>query len=60
LRIPSLTPSQWFGGKSGTGGDVAEWWARRDFDTIARYCLNDVRITHRAFCRLTYRACGKQ
>jgi len=42
------------GAKTGHGADVATWWASRDVDAIARYCLEDVRLTYRIFCRLKY------
>jgi predicted PolB exonuclease-like 3'-5' exonuclease len=42
------------GEKSAHGMNVAEWWATRDLDAIKAYCLQDVRITYRVYCRLTY------
>ena len=42
------------GGKSGNGANVAQWWAERDIDSIKRYCGDDVRLSYRVFCRLTY------
>jgi predicted PolB exonuclease-like 3'-5' exonuclease len=42
------------GQKSGHGFDVAQWWATRDLEAIKAYCLEDVRITYRIFCRLAY------
>ena len=42
------------GQKSGHGMDVAQWWATRDLEAIKAYCLEDVRITYRIYCRLTY------
>jgi DNA polymerase elongation subunit (family B) len=42
------------GQKSGHGFDVAQWWATRDLEAIKAYCLEDVRITYRIYCRLTY------
>jgi DNA polymerase III epsilon subunit-like protein len=42
------------GQKNGHGMDVAEWWATRDLDSVKEYCLEDVRLTHRIYCRLTY------
>jgi hypothetical protein len=42
------------GGKTGAGANVAEWWAKRDVESIKRYCQDDVRLTYRVFCRLTY------
>jgi predicted PolB exonuclease-like 3'-5' exonuclease len=42
------------GQKSGHGMDVAQWWATRDLEGIKAYCLEDVRLTYRVYCRLTY------
>ncbi|MGO9083898.1 MAG: ribonuclease H-like domain-containing protein [Candidatus Sulfotelmatobacter sp.] len=42
------------GGKTGNGANVAEWWAHRDVQSITSYCQQDVRLTYRVFCRLTY------
>lgn len=42
------------GGKTGNGANVAEWWAVRDVQSIKSYCQQDVRLTYRVFCRLTF------
>ena len=42
------------GQKNGHGTNVGVWWAARDVDSIAKYCLNDVRVTYRVFLRLMY------
>ena len=42
------------GQKNGHGTNVGVWWAARDVESIAKYCLNDVRVTYRVFCRLMY------
>lgn len=43
------------GGKTANGANVAQWWAKRDVDSIKTYCQEDVRLAYRVFCRLTYR-----
>jgi len=42
------------GTKTGHGEDVAGWWARGEFNRIASYCRDDVRLTYRVFCRLIF------
>ena len=42
------------GQKIGHGMNVAQWWASRDLDSIKAYCLEDVRLTYRVYCRLMY------
>jgi len=44
------------GVKTGHGADVAQWWAARDLASIVSYCLEDVRLTYRVFCKLMYLA----
>jgi DNA polymerase elongation subunit (family B) len=54
VKLDELAQALGVGQKSGKGTDVAHWWAVRDFDSIKRYCLDDVRLTYRVFCRLKY------
>jgi DNA polymerase elongation subunit (family B) len=42
------------GEKTGKGANVAKMWAERDIDGIKSYCQEDVRLTYRVYCRLTY------
>ena len=42
------------GRKTGEGANVAQWWAQRDIDRIKKYCLDDVRLAYRVYCRLMY------
>lgn len=39
-------------GKSGSGKDVFDWYRKRDWKRIERYCLQDVRLTHQVYRRL--------
>lgn len=43
-----------FGGKTGDGSSVGRWWAERNFKAIKDYCRDDVRLSYRVYCRLTY------
>jgi len=43
------------GQKSGHGSEVADWWKAGDLAHIGRYCLDDVILTYRVLCALTYR-----
>lgn len=43
------------GQKSGHGTEVAEWWKADDLARIGSYCLDDVILTYRVLCALTYR-----
>ena len=42
------------GRKTGEGANVAQWWAEQDIESIKKYCREDVQLTYRVFCRLTY------
>jgi len=54
VTLDALGSALGCGRKSGEGAKVAEWWAVRDIDRIKRYCGDDVRLTYRVYCRLTY------
>lgn len=54
VTLDALGSALGCGRKSGEGAKVAEWWAVRDIDSIKRYCGDDVRLTYRVYCRLTY------
>jgi DNA polymerase elongation subunit (family B) len=42
------------GAKNGHGMDVAQWWANRDVASIMKYCMQDVWLTYRVYCKLMY------
>lgn len=42
------------GGKAGHGDSVAQLWAARDLTSITAYCMADVWLTYRVFCRLMF------
>src|ERR1700756_346577 len=54
VTLDALGSALGCGRKTGEGARVAEWWAVRDIDSINRYCGDDVRLTYRVYCRLTY------
>jgi 3'-5' exonuclease len=54
VTLDALGSALGCGRKTGEGARVAEWWAVRDIESIKRYCGDDVRLTYRVYCRLTY------
>lgn len=55
VTLDALGAALGCGSKSSNGANVAKWWAERDLESIKSYCREDVRLTYRIFCRLTYR-----
>ena len=55
VDLDSLAQALGCGVKTAHGSDVTSWWQQRQFDLIARYCQNDVRLAYSVFCRLCYR-----
>jgi predicted 3'-5' exonuclease similar to PolB exonuclease domain len=43
------------GGKTGHGTDVAGWWAARDYNSIVKYCMDDVYLAYHVYCKMHYR-----
>jgi len=43
------------GGKTGHGTDVAGWWAARDYNSIVKYCMDDVFLAYHVYCKMHYR-----
>jgi predicted PolB exonuclease-like 3'-5' exonuclease len=54
VSLDTLSVALNCGQKSAHGEDVAEMWATGDLDRIKQYCVQDVWITYRMYCRLTY------
>ena len=54
VSLDNLAQALGMGQKTGHGTDVAHWWAGREFESIKKYCMEDVRLTHRVYQRLTY------
>jgi DNA polymerase elongation subunit (family B) len=55
VTLDALGAALGCGAKTGSGASVAEWWADRDLENIKSYCMADVRLAYRIYCRLTYR-----
>lgn len=45
LKLETIAQATLGEGKSGTGLDAIEFFRKKDFQSLARYCLDDVRIT---------------
>ena len=56
VGLDDLAQALGVGQKTGHGTDVAHWWTARDFESIKTYCIEDVRLTHRVYQRLTYQS----
>ena len=54
VTLDNLGAALGCGVKTGHGFDVAHWWAARDLRSIATYCMENVRLTYRVFCKLMY------
>jgi len=54
VTLDALGAALGCGRKTAEGANVAQWWAERDIDSIKKYCREDVQLTYRVFCRLTY------
>ena len=54
ITLDALASTLGCGAKTSNGANVARWWAERDLESIRTYCLEDVRIAYRVYCRLTY------
>lgn len=54
VSLDALGTALQCGQKGAHGMDVAQWWAIRDLQAIAQYCLGDVRLTYLVYCKMTY------
>lgn len=54
VTLDALGSALGCGRKTGEGANVAQWWAEQDIESIKKYCREDVQLTYRVFCRLTY------
>jgi hypothetical protein len=54
VKLDDLGGALACGQKTGQGTDVSHWWFAGDLQKIAQYCLDDVRLAYRVFCRLNY------
>lgn len=66
IKLESVAQATLGEGKSGTGLDAIRYYREKDFDSLAKYCLDDVRLTKelyeygRAHGRLYYYAGGEK
>jgi len=49
LKLESVAQATISEGKSGTGLDAIRYYKERDFDSLAKYCLDDVRVTKNVY-----------
>lgn len=49
LKLESVAQATIGEGKSGTGLDAIRYYKERDFDSLAKYCLDDVRVTKNVY-----------
>jgi DNA polymerase elongation subunit (family B) len=54
VKLDDLGGALSCGQKTGHGTDVSQWWLAGDLQKIGDYCLEDVRLAYRVFCRLSY------
>jgi DNA polymerase III epsilon subunit-like protein len=54
VKLDDLSGALACGQKNGHGTDVSQWWFSCDLQMIADYCLEDVRLAYRIFCRMNY------
>lgn len=45
LKLESVATATIYAGKSGTGLDAIRWYREGDYESLAKYCLDDVRVT---------------
>lgn len=45
LKLESIATSTLYSGKSGSGLDAIRWYREGDYDSLAKYCIDDVRVT---------------
>ena len=54
VKLEILGQALGCGSKTGHGSSVAQLWASHDLAAVAAYCMADVWLTYRVFCRLMY------
>jgi hypothetical protein len=53
--LEAIAQALGLGGKSGHGSEVAGLWASGQYVKLMDYCLGDVWLTYRIFCRMKYK-----
>jgi hypothetical protein len=56
VSLDQLAGAMDCGSKSGAGAEVAAWWQAGKLDQIARYCMDDVRLTYLVFLKLMFQS----
>jgi predicted PolB exonuclease-like 3'-5' exonuclease len=56
VSLDQLAGAMDCGSKSGAGDQVAAWWQSGQIDQIARYCMDDVRLTYLVFLKLMFQS----
>jgi len=54
VTLDALSRVLGVGEKSGSGSEVLDLWRTRQFETIARYCLDDCWLTYACYCRMNF------
>jgi len=54
VTLDALSRVLGVGEKSGSGSEVLDLWRTREFETIARYCLDDCWLTYACYCRMNF------
>ena len=54
VKLDDLSGALACGHKNGHGTDVSQWWSSGNLQKIADYCLEDVRLAYKIFCRMNY------
>lgn len=54
VKLDDLGSALACGQKTGNGSCVGQWWFSGDLQRIAEYCLEDVRLAYKIFCRMNY------
>lgn len=49
IKLESVAQATIGEGKSGTGLDAIRYYRERDFDSLAKYCLDDVKVTKKVY-----------
>lgn len=49
LKLDSVASATLYESKSGDGLDAIRWYRSGDFDSLAKYCIDDVKVTHRLY-----------
>ncbi len=54
VSLDNLASGLGIGNKCGSGADVAGLWDKRDFTTLAKYCMHDCWLTYALYRRMNF------